>query len=245
MESFAEHLRKQREERKIRLSDIAAQTRISIKYLQAIESGEFGVMPEIYIRAFIRDYAKAIGLDPDETIKRYDMFVEAERLQHAEESKVSERGAQSHGFSSLSRTQKVIGGILAVGMLAILSYLAFAPQKKPESEPTLYERQLQDSQRSYETGRSTVQGEADSSRLQLYAVDTVWVNLVIDDGKTYDLLMKPGMNLSFYGKNKFNMTVGNAGGLVVSLNGKELPSFGGRGIVVRNLTIMKNGTIKK
>jgi Uncharacterized protein conserved in bacteria len=244
MESFAEHLRKQREERKVRLSDIAAQTRISIKYLQAIESGEFGVMPEIYIRAFIRDYAKAIGLDPDETIKRYDMFMEAQRMPQAEETGGLERGPQSHGFPSLTKTQKVIAGVIAVAVLALLSYLAFAPQKKPQVESGLYERPLQDSERSYESTGGFVRGEPDSAHLKLSAVDTVWVNLVVDDGKTYDLLMKPGMSLSFYGKNKFNMTVGNAGGLIISLNGKELPSLGGRGIVVRNLTIMKNGTIK-
>ncbi|MGB9591888.1 MAG: helix-turn-helix domain-containing protein [Candidatus Kryptoniota bacterium] len=245
MESFAEHLKKQREERKIRLSDIAAQTRISIKYLQAIESGQFDVMPEIYIRAFIRDYAKAIGLDPDETINRYNLFMEAQRVKDAEETRASERGPQLHGFSSLSRTQKAIAGAIAVAVLVVLSYLAFSPQKKPQVESATFEKQLQDSEKGYEPASGFVQGQPDSAHLKLSAVDTVWVNLVIDDGKTYDLLMKPGMSLSFYGRKKFNMTVGNAGGLVISLNGRELPSLGERGIVIRNLTIMKDGTIKR
>ncbi|HQT92892.1 MAG TPA: DUF4115 domain-containing protein [Candidatus Kryptobacter bacterium] len=41
------------------------------------------------------------------------------------------------------------------------------------------------------------------------------------------------------------MTIGNAGGLSVSLNGHEYPPLGKSGVVIRNVTILKDGTIKK
>lgn len=87
--------------------------------------------------------------------------------------------------------------------------------------------------------------KADSARLVLSANDTVWVNLVIDEGKTYDLLMRPGNKFMFWGRRKFNMTIGNAGGLQISLNGHEYPPLGKPGVVIRNVTIFKDGTIKK
>ncbi len=246
MELFSEQLKRQREERKIRLSDVAVQTRISMKFLEAIEAGNFDILPATYIRAFIRDYAKAIGLDPDETIRRFDLYIEsitaADQQQKAEES---EKGGSKQ--LNLSGTQKIAFGVLGIVILAVLSYLAFSPSNKPRvtSGSYDYENAQGVNQRKFDSAYAVAKTKPDSSRLVLDAVDTVWVNLVIDDGKTYDLLMKPGTKAGFWGKRKFNMTIGNAGGLLISLNGRQYPPLGKSGVVIRNVTIYKDGTIKK
>jgi cytoskeleton protein RodZ len=249
MESFSDHLRKQREDRKIRLSDVAVQTRISVKFLEALEGGNFEILPETYIRAFIRDYAKAVGLDPDDTIKRFDLYVESLKVE--KEQKEAEAGEKG-GSKPLNLTgiQKIGLGAAGIIILAVLSYLAFSPNKKEPVTPEEYgyDNSQVVNERRFDSAYSAATkpvAKADSSKLELQAVDTVWVNLVIDEGKTYDLLMKPGAKLAFWGRRKFNMTIGNAGGLVVSLNGHEFPPLGKPGVVIRNVTILKDGTIKK
>lgn len=246
MDNFSEQLKKQREEKKIRLSDVAVQTRISMKFLEAIEAGNFEILPETYIRAFIRDYAKAIGLDPDDTIKRFDMYIEATKAESNENREESSEGAAGKQIN-LSRTQKIGFGVAAVVILAVLSYLAFSPEKKSGVNPVDYgyENTQVANQRKFDSAYSAAKARPDSSRLVLDAVDTVWVNLVIDEGRTYDLLMKPGTKASFWGKKKFNMTIGNAGGLLISLNGHQYPPLGKSGVVIRNVTILKDGQIKK
>jgi cytoskeletal protein RodZ len=52
----SEELHKAREAQNISLDDLTAATRISKKFLKAIEDGDFSLLPQIYIRAFIRDY---------------------------------------------------------------------------------------------------------------------------------------------------------------------------------------------
>ncbi len=244
MENFSEHLKKQREERKIRLSDIAVQTRISLKFLEAIEAGNFEILPETYIRAFIRDYAKAIGLDPDETIKRYNMHVESLKAvsEQTESETPEKKGTKS---LNLTNTQKIAAGIVGAVILIVLSYLAFSPSKKAPVDLNNYENTVDVNQRKFDSAYTAVTAKSDSARLSLSATDTVWVNLVIDDGKTYDLLMKPGNKLAFWGKRKFSMTIGNAGGLLIALNGHQYPPLGASGVVIRNVTILKDGTIKK
>lgn len=246
MEVFSEQLKKQREERKIRLSDVAVQTRISMKFLEAIEAGNFEILPETYIRAFIRDYAKAIGLDPDETIKRFDLYMESIRAA-SEQEKVEEAEKSSGRQINLTGTQKIGLGVVGVIIIGVLSYLAFSPSKTPEvtSSGYDYENTQAVNERKFDSAYAATKAKADSSRLVLDAVDTVWVNLVIDDGKTYDLLMKPGTKIGFWGREKFEMTVGNAGGLLVSLDGHQYPPLGKSGVVIRNVTIYKDGTIKK
>lgn len=58
------HLRQVREEKSVRLEELAAYTRIRLAVLQAIEEGRFEELPEpIYVQGFIRRYGDAMGLD--------------------------------------------------------------------------------------------------------------------------------------------------------------------------------------
>ncbi len=71
-QKFAEELKLHRESKNISLHHIAAKTRIDLKFLQAMEEGNFDILPEIYIRAFIKEYAATIDLNPKEVMLKYD-----------------------------------------------------------------------------------------------------------------------------------------------------------------------------
>ena len=73
LKEFAKDLRIQREKKDISLEDIAAQTRLNITIFEKFENGDFSFEPEIYIRAFLKQYAKSIDLDEEQTLKDYDL----------------------------------------------------------------------------------------------------------------------------------------------------------------------------
>ncbi|MCX7798334.1 MAG: helix-turn-helix domain-containing protein [Melioribacter sp.] len=73
LKKFADELKFTREQKGITLQQISAQTKIDIKFLQQIEEGYFEFLPEIYVRAFIKEYAQSINLDPDEVISNYNL----------------------------------------------------------------------------------------------------------------------------------------------------------------------------
>lgn len=77
MNEFADELRASREARHISLTDISSATKIQLKYLRAMEEGDFTFLPGPYVRAFIRDYARAVQLDPDAAIARYEASMKA------------------------------------------------------------------------------------------------------------------------------------------------------------------------
>jgi cytoskeletal protein RodZ len=77
MNEFADELRTSREGKHISLTDVSSATKIQLKYLRAMEEGDFTFLPEPYVRAFIRDYARAVQLDPEATIARYEAIVKA------------------------------------------------------------------------------------------------------------------------------------------------------------------------
>jgi cytoskeletal protein RodZ len=71
-ESIGEKLRLARETRGIALRDISEQTRISMRYLEAIETDDYRRLPGgIFNRSFIRAYAKSVGYDQDQAIDDY------------------------------------------------------------------------------------------------------------------------------------------------------------------------------
>src|SRR5512139_3110952 len=76
MASFGEKLRREREMRGVSLREIADGTKISLRFLQALEDGRFEVLPGgLFPRAFVRQYASYLGLDAERTVA--DFLVEA------------------------------------------------------------------------------------------------------------------------------------------------------------------------
>jgi cytoskeletal protein RodZ len=76
MPTLGEELKRRREERQITLTDISEATRIGTRFLKAIETDNYSVLPGgIFTRSFIRAYAKQVGMDEDEAIALYQQQV--------------------------------------------------------------------------------------------------------------------------------------------------------------------------
>lgn len=76
LKKLSDELRNAREKKKISIDEIFTKTRIDKKFLSAIEQGNFSIMPEVYIRAFLKEYSKTIGLNPDEVLQKYKLASE-------------------------------------------------------------------------------------------------------------------------------------------------------------------------
>jgi cytoskeleton protein RodZ len=66
------HLREARERAGITLRDVASATKISVPSLEALERNDIARLPGgIFVRAFVRAYAKRVGLDPEDAVRRF------------------------------------------------------------------------------------------------------------------------------------------------------------------------------
>ncbi|MGH9440540.1 MAG: helix-turn-helix domain-containing protein, partial [Terriglobia bacterium] len=74
MAGFGENLRREREMRGISLQEISDTTKVSVRFLQALEAEDFAKLPGgIFIRSFIRAYANYLGLDAEQVIAEYHL----------------------------------------------------------------------------------------------------------------------------------------------------------------------------
>lgn len=78
MSELGELLKRAREERGLSLDDIQETTKIRKRYLEALESGDHTVLPgAFYVRAFVKNYSEAVGLDYEEVLRLYQHEVPA------------------------------------------------------------------------------------------------------------------------------------------------------------------------
>ena len=72
-ETFFLALKLHRESKNIEIEEISEYTKINPKYLNAIEEGNFSIIPNIYMRLFIRSYAKYIDADYQQALVDYEL----------------------------------------------------------------------------------------------------------------------------------------------------------------------------
>ena len=127
MAQFYKELKDLRVSKEISLEDLESKTKINVKYLNAIEQGDFDVLPTPYLRLFIRAYALEIGGDAERALEQLDSFVgnikpttTKSQLKNTEkeESKLDESFSF---FNLLSESNlKLRNDILKVSLLSIL-----------------------------------------------------------------------------------------------------------------------------
>ena len=75
MAQFYKELKELRLSKEISLEELETRTKINIKYLEAIEEGNFEILPVPYLRLFIRAYATEIGGDSSRALEQLDSFI--------------------------------------------------------------------------------------------------------------------------------------------------------------------------
>jgi cytoskeleton protein RodZ len=119
--SFGSWLRRQREARQISLREVADRTKISMRYLQAMEDDRFEVLPApVFAKGFLREYARYVGLSPDEVVNHYLSVQQPQAAEPGEPSRREPRTGRGwpHWLTLL------VGVLLLLGLAALLAFLS-------------------------------------------------------------------------------------------------------------------------
>lgn len=117
METVGEILKNQRIQKALSIKDISERTNISSKYLTAIEDNNFSfITGDTYVQGFIRNYAKTLGLNPDEMVQLYKEQIRFEKNPPIDIlTQKMEKDINWLPFI-------VIGGIILLGLVGYLTY---------------------------------------------------------------------------------------------------------------------------
>ncbi len=207
-DGVGEFLRRERELRHISLDDVAGRTKISRRYLEAIEESRYDRLPgETFVRGFIRSYAKSVGLDPDETMLVYNQACMA---REPPPPRVDRIPIEPQPGSTRPLLWLLVTGLVIVGgaFFGIVGHLD-APSLPRLRWPSQAEV-------------AKTSGAAAPLILTAAADSDTWLRVTIDEQEQQDILLHAGQSIKWTGKERIDVSIGNVGATRLRLNGREL-----------------------
>lgn len=141
MTELGSALKSAREANGLSLDDLQRLTKIQKRYLIGIEKGNYDMMPgKFYVRAFIKQYAEAVGLEPEEVFEQYKNDIPSVREDELPEqlSRVQSKKTMSPAQSKLLESlPKILVAVFILGLAVAIYFLItnFMPQgNEPNGE---------------------------------------------------------------------------------------------------------------
>lgn len=312
------------------LEEIGRQTLINVRFLRALEAGDTTILPQTYVRAFLRAYATSVGMDPVYAMQRLDgmpprtsapdaqttagpasvptlssveMVVPPPVEQPAAvtpppliqsvppQTPVTARAATPDHTAATPAPERApvpvptpapvpvpvevqtpssdlqvtpgtsesevappfwskpwvrsAGTTLVVVLgIATIAYFARQPGTPPQEIP--FGTVLQENTARLtppDTTRGTVLPQAVSPRdslvLRATTTDSVWVQIARDALPPTEHLFPPGASRTWRARDRFTLSLGNAGGVSFRMNNRDLGTFGKTGAVLRNIELTR------
>lgn len=240
--SFGEELRKEREIRGISLREIADATKISHRFLEAIENNDYKNLPApVFTKGFIKEYAHYVGLSADSILDHYTHFVREREVEDeaAARPRLSVDPRPSLEISIPSREPNrwiwfvlAAVAVAAAGLYYFRSRLPFPTSGSPVTSTSAAVAAVP----AIIPPPATRASQA--LRLTIRAREESWISLDADDESVFNEVIRENEEQTFTAQNDFLFrTIGNAGGIDLILNGSTLKSLGGSGDVVRDLRL--------
>jgi cytoskeleton protein RodZ len=241
MDDFGGKLRHARERRGISLRQIAASTKIAAAALEALERNDISKLPGgIFSRAFVRSYAAAVGLDPEETVREFLVRFNQEPGATAETAATALPEQEQHFEQEQRRAARTAGLIVvAVSIVAVIAYVSLRARSKSVAQAPALQPAVTTPERP-PPPPPAVSAVADSGApsapsgqmtLDLHPAADCWISLTIDGRKLFARIVKPGEHESHTVAREAIVEVGDAGAFAYSINGRPGKMLGNKGQV--------------
>ncbi len=237
--SFGRYLKTVRLERGIRLEQISITTRIGIDNLLAIEKEDHDRLPaEVFVKGFIRAYARSVGADADEAVRLY--MASRSALQETVQIEADLIKSSIHFWPRLLMS---LGGVFCIMMISILamSQLSLSAGEKVGSKSETAAQSAPPVPSVFSVQEALTENpspdtEPEKLLLKIRSVEKTWLKVTIDDQQSREYILNPSDRLELEARSGFNLLIGNAAGVRLTLNDNDLSISGKKGQVV-NLKI--------
>ncbi|HEX4012422.1 MAG TPA: RodZ domain-containing protein [Candidatus Cybelea sp.] len=234
-QNLGERFRAAREARGLALSDAAEHVRIRSLYLAAIEDENWKTIgAPVYIRGFLRTYARFLGLDPEEAVATFNL---------TQPDLPASSSAASGGALDPSRSAHPwrsslvlwIAGTIAVVLVAFVVYNALTMNRQavvaeatasPSAVPA-----LSTAPAAPRVAATPATGPGGANSLAVVFSAPSWMRVTVDGNVSMEGTFPAGTSKTFHGKTAL-VRIGNAGGVEIYVDGKDRGKLGKSGDVV-------------
>lgn len=269
-ETTGQLLRSRREEKGISLEEAAQETRIKLSYLKALEEDDLNSLPgSAYRKGFLHNYGKFLEIEELEEQYQQEQLLtrllpEKEKPRNELKGKIIFllSGVLLISFLSflLYYYRSPLVSLKPARDLFVdkKEYIPLPKVEEQETSMSTNKEQVQlsaDSEPVEDLGKSTLVPLKEQEKrvlasqetqeektlvLSVSATEEVWVRVVTDQKETFTFLLYPSNEKTFRAREKIKIRMGNAGGLNLKLNDKDLGSPGKSGQVMERVFTNKN-----
>ena len=227
-------LRRARHEHHARVEDAAEATRIPKKYLEALESNApLDIYPAaMYARAFLREYARYLDLDPEPLLTGFGGVTLEVRLPALREAVAPPRRWPARALVAVSTCSLL--GLAGLGIVSgrtpipVSAGLGLGPVAAPSHSPST-------------TGPHGPTARPPGITLGVHVVDRCWVEATADGTVVLKRVLAAHWH-RITAKHTLDLTLGNAPGVRLVVNGKPY-STSGTGQVLHLMLAFSNGHV--
>jgi len=231
-------LKEARESRGLTLEEVEEETKIRRKYILAMEQEQFQVLPgPIYARAFLKNYARFLNIDPEEILDVLKYIHSGEDIQKDIPKTVDKKAITT---ASIMRYWLYPAAALLIIILFVSLYygtrgmwtnrIGVNDEEKPKTGEIGTQENTVLQQAPVQDNTVNISGVKIALNVKN---DRSWISVAVDGEQVFQGEIKAGEAKTFEGKEKILITLGNAGAVEVLENGKSIGFLGTSGEVVK------------
>lgn len=246
MDSIGSILRNRRCERALSLEEAHHATKITLQNLAALEDDQFDSFPNrVYARAFLRDYANYLGLESAPLLERYEAEwgpKDEPEVAETNRERTGRRGILLPAVGALAIIAVAVAVFIAADYQPITLLRAKATswvERRPVA--STHSPNQEDRAISARVPSPTVGPEPPKApiapkpykpqglSLTVTATQEAWIRVESDSARVFEGTLAAGQSRTWTARRQLKVRTGNAGGIRVNLNGKDLGVMGPSG----------------
>jgi cytoskeleton protein RodZ len=231
--NFGERLKRERELREVSPNEVVVATRISLRFLEALENEDWDKLPGgIFNRGFVRSIARYLGLNEEDLLAEYD-------LAHGDQSE-----AQPTAENRIPTPPRWIVMALALGALVVMAAMVvvgvygwrrYSAYRHASLSPAVTSQPLGAAQPVPSPSGDPSRANSAPLNLSVSTSATTRVRILADGKVVLDSEIAAGQNRHFSAETAFEVTAADPSPVLLELNGQTMPplsSSGASGTIV-------------
>ncbi|OQY04718.1 MAG: hypothetical protein B6I22_08880 [Desulfobacteraceae bacterium 4572_123] len=232
--SFGSYIKTRRLERAIPLEAISRKTHITVEMLLLLEKEVYADLPaQVYVKGFIREYAKVVGIDAEDAVRRY--LADYKAYLKATTAKIGR-----FQFVTAIGPRMMIALVVLAAVIALsVGGVIFLPDKSPSgqnSSGTALPRNNAGNITASAGGTILKQPAGNKAvtplTLDVTVSEKTWLKAIVDSGTPDVYYLVPQDRLVLQAVSGFNLLIGSATGVKLLLDGKPVKISGKSGQMV-------------
>ena len=227
LEEIGKFLKEKRELKGLTLVDVSNSLCIRKSLINAMESGSWKLLPhEVYVRGYLKEYAHLLNVYDEIT----DLFKQKEEPIALIEIPIQQKVESKHKQIPKRVFVYPLVFVLVIGFF-ILGQIN--KEQKTTAQIQYAERSSKKIIDSTSTDTQNTTEASDAKKLMITCQERTWVSVVIDNTEKKEFMMNPQDIIILNAKETYDLLIGNAGGVKLILDGKDVQLTGVSGEVKR------------